>query len=149
MPRPGGVNPVSHFVRWPPAAGQAFWRVAVNVAGRIPDWNELAAGGEQARPDHRLRVSYQRPRYVADDLQRRGRHLVDSVLGGVPVGVARAVVEVYDVDGVDAGFLQRDVVVDETVLDPLHKDAAVTQIGRRPPHAIYHLVREGLRVALV
>src|SRR2546422_5875451 len=64
------------------------------------------------RTPHSALSPHQRHRYIANYLERRGTHLVDRVFRRVPVRV----VEVHDVDRVDARFLQGDVIVGQRLL---------------------------------
>src|SRR5439155_17157399 len=56
------------------------------------------------RTPHSALLPHQRHRYIANYLERRRAHLIDRVFRRVPVRV----VEVHDVDRVDARFLQGD-----------------------------------------
>lgn len=59
-----------------------------------------------------LFFSHQSHRDITHDLEARGGDLVDRVEGGVP----GRIVEVHDVDGTEANFLQLQMVVDQSVL---------------------------------
>src|SRR6266480_2151900 len=67
---------------------------------------------------------------ITDNLERRRTHLVYRIVGGMPVWI----VEVHEVDRVDAHLLQRDVVVGQGVLHAGDEDATVAQVGGDPPH---------------
>src|SRR2546422_4982050 len=83
-----------------------------------------------SRTPHSALSPHQRHRYIANYLERRGTHLVDRVFRRVPVRV----VEVHDVDRVDARFLQGDVIVGQRLLHAGDEDAPVAQVGGDPPH---------------
>src|SRR5205823_11839257 len=59
------------------------------------------------------------------------------------------IVEVHDVDRVDAQLLQRDVVIGQGVLHAGDEDATVAQVGGGVPHPVHHLRRHCLRVAFI
>src|SRR5439155_1323013 len=102
-----------------------------------------ALTGEQRPPRHLL--SHERDRHITHDLKRRGTDFVDRIVGGMPVRV----VEVHDVDRVDARLLQRDVVVSQGVPHAGYEHAAVAQVGSDSPHPVHDLRCHRLRVALV
>src|SRR2546426_203005 len=94
-------------------------------------------------------LARQRHGHVPDDLERRRTHLVYRILRRMPVAVAGTVVEVHDVDGMDAGLLEGDVVVDEGRLDLRNEVPLVAERARGAPDAVHHLRRERLGVAFV
>src|SRR5439155_18226707 len=93
--------------------------------------------------------AHQRHRHVPYDLERRRTHLVYRILRGVPVAVAGTVVEIHDVDRVDTGLLERDVVVDEGRLDLRNEVTLVAELVRGAPDAVHHLRSKRLGVGFV
>src|SRR5439155_20456816 len=92
--------------------GYGVRNVSVSVAARLDPSLQLHSA-------FRIGVPHQRYSYVTDYLQGSRAHLVDRVLGRVPVRI----IEVHHVDRVDPGFLERHVVVRQAVPDAGYEGA--------------------------
>src|SRR5438552_2063774 len=98
----------------------------------------MAMEGRATNPQSKIRnpqwSAHQRDSDISDNLERSGTHLVDRILGRVPVRI----IEVHHVDRVDPDLLARHVVVRQAVPDAGYKSAAVAQVRSGAPHTIHH-----------